>query len=53
MKQPLHDHICLICRGNYPCWEPRCAVPKQIVCDDCGELEAEAREINQNSRSVC
>jgi hypothetical protein len=48
LRKPIHDHTCLIGRGNYPCWEPRCQVPKQIVCDDCDEQEAEAREMDPN-----
>ncbi len=53
VRQPIHDHTCLICRGKYPCWEPNCGLPLQIVCDDCGEQEMEASEINQNSQFVC
>jgi hypothetical protein len=53
VREPLHNHTCLICRGNYPCWNLGCALAAQIVCDDCGEDETEEEEINRDSRTVC
>lgn len=51
VRRPLHEHTCLICRGNFPCWKVQCNVPERLVCDDCAEQESE--EDKQESATVC
>jgi hypothetical protein len=51
LRQPLHDHTCLFCRGNFPCWELSCTLSTGIVCDDCAEEKQEA-EINRHPQFV-
>jgi hypothetical protein len=53
VKPPLHEHICLICRGEYPCWGTDCVPRADIVCDECVEDKTEQEEIAQNTRTVC
>jgi hypothetical protein len=43
LNPPHHVHICLICKGDYPCWGLRCALSPEIICNDCSE---ETREEN-------
>lgn len=42
LKPPFHGHACLICRGKYPCWKAECALPADIICEDCIEDKEEA-----------
>lgn len=53
VRPPHHTHTCLVCRGNYPCWELRCTRGTQIVCDDCAEKEAEENEISKDTTKIC
>jgi len=53
VRQPLHEHTCLMCRGKYSCWDVHCAQSDDIVCDDCGEIEEENKESARASRNVC
>jgi len=52
VKQPDHEHSCLICKGKYPCWNTSCTLQPYIICDDCTE-EKEEEAINQGSKEVC
>lgn len=37
LRPPLHEHICLICKGDYPCWKVDCTLRREFICDDCAE----------------
>src|SRR5207302_10881104 len=42
LRPPFHDHVCLICRGKYPCWQLDCVLRTDIICEDCAEDKEEA-----------
>jgi hypothetical protein len=52
VRQPHHDHTCLICRGKYPCWDLRCVLTGDFVCDDCAQEKTDDAAIGRNSQAV-
>ncbi len=37
LRQPSHEHACMICRGVFPCWENLCDSAEEFICNDCTE----------------
>lgn len=37
LNPPDHAHICIRCRGSFPCWASDCKIGQEFVCDDCAD----------------
>jgi hypothetical protein len=53
VNPPHHAHVCIICRGEFPCWNHLCAVDSAIVCEDCAEVQIELLTESPKTPPTC